>query len=126
MIDGAWEVGTGLRLTLGAQSDESWSGTFHIADAAVCAGHFPNAPIVPAIAVLSVVEAALAAWRDTSVTAWSGVRFRAPLAPGDTCSVELTARPEGTIWFDLCRGDKAVATGRLTTAHDATDTEQPQ
>src|SRR5437762_14136205 len=92
------------------------------ADHPSLAGHFPGAPIVPAVVVLEEVAAALAEWRQGSeLTGIPSVKFIAPIKPGQTFIVgfDLKNTPGNQIDF-WCRlhGRVAVA-GRLAISSGA-------
>ena len=116
MTEPGIDVGAGLVLRCTARADTSWRGTLEVAGPAVCEGHFPAAPIVPAVAVLAAVEAGVRAWRGRAVAAWAAIRFRAPLTPGARCDLEFGVRPSGDLEFRVATSEGPVASGRLTEA----------
>jgi len=59
-------------------------------------GHFPEAPVLPAIAILSMVRDAIShheaeQGREIKVTAIHRVRFRLPAKPGDLLKITATS-----------------------------------
>jgi 3-hydroxymyristoyl/3-hydroxydecanoyl-(acyl carrier protein) dehydratase len=85
------------------------------ADHPVFDGHFPGAPLLPGVLLLSeVLEAAIAGgW--TAPLQIAAAKFLAPVRPGSTLAIELAVQPGGqSATFDVRCGDECVATGRLT------------
>jgi 3-hydroxymyristoyl/3-hydroxydecanoyl-(acyl carrier protein) dehydratase len=88
------------------------------------AGHFPGDPVVPGVVVLEhvidVISRRGAAKPLTSgvtrVRRIDGVKFLAPLRPGDELDIELEPVEAGTVRF-VCRcADRLIATGTLQMA----------
>jgi 3-hydroxymyristoyl/3-hydroxydecanoyl-(acyl carrier protein) dehydratase len=78
-------------------------------------GHFPGAPLLPGVMLLSeVLEAVISAgWAAPLQIA--SAKFLAPVRPGSDIVIELTLQPgERSATFDVHSGDECVATGRLT------------
>jgi 3-hydroxyacyl-[acyl-carrier-protein] dehydratase len=79
-------------------------------------GHFPDAPVVPAVVILDEVVAALAQWRgDCQLTAIPTVKFLAPLKPGEAFTISLSTQEAANEEFDFsCRvGNRTIVQGRL-------------
>jgi 3-hydroxyacyl-[acyl-carrier-protein] dehydratase len=79
-------------------------------------GHFPGAPIVPAVVVLEEVAAALAEWRQGSqLTGISSVKFIGPIKPGKSFIVGFDSTNTAGNQIDFCcRLDgRVVVEGRL-------------
>lgn len=77
-------------------------------------GHFPGAPLLPGVLLLSeVLEAAIAGgWAAPLQIA--SAKFLAPVRPDSTIVIELAMQPgERSATFDVRCGDACVATGRL-------------
>ena len=86
------------------------------ADHPSLAGHFPGAPIVPAVVILDEVAAALTEWQnDSRIAEISTVKFLAPLQPEQPFTILLSAREEVDDQFNFsCRtGDRTIVQGRL-------------
>ncbi|HEY4281566.1 MAG TPA: hypothetical protein VGM62_00775 [Chthoniobacterales bacterium] len=79
-------------------------------------GHFPGAPIVPAVVILDDVATALAEWQnDSRIAEISTVKFLAPLKPEQPFTILLSTREETDDQFDFsCRTeDRIIVQGRL-------------
>ncbi|MFL6515909.1 MAG: hydroxymyristoyl-ACP dehydratase [Chthoniobacterales bacterium] len=79
-------------------------------------GHFPGAPIVPAVVVLDEIGAAIAEWQpEVEITGIAMAKFLAPLRPGETFAIELEAQTEAAGHVDVtCRmDDRILVQGRL-------------
>jgi len=97
------------------------------ADHPSLAGHFPDAPIVPAVVILGEVSAALVEWRgDVRIIAIPAVKFLAALKPDQPFTIVLSdGEPSAQSEVDfscLIDGQTAVR-GRLiigsqSTLHD--------
>jgi 3-hydroxyacyl-[acyl-carrier-protein] dehydratase len=89
-------------------------------------GHFPGAPIVPAVVILDEVLAALNEWRpDSRLIGIRAVKFLAPLRPaqqfticlsatnGDESEMDVRCRVEGGVIVEgrlrICRGSGTCA-----------------
>ena len=90
------------------------SFTFAAGDA-VFEGHFPGRPLVPAVALLAEVMAAVQAHTALDAAAWtlSSAKFLAPAGPG----TELTLAHEETSGghrFEIRAGETVVESGTLS------------
>lgn len=86
------------------------------ADHPSLAGHFPGAPIVPAVVILDEVAAALAQWRDNAqLVAIKTVKFLAPLKPEQSFTIRLSApEPQNDeVDFRCHTTDRVIVQGRL-------------
>jgi 3-hydroxymyristoyl/3-hydroxydecanoyl-(acyl carrier protein) dehydratase len=78
-------------------------------------GHFPGRPILPGIAELALVAAALSpAGATGDLSAIPFVRFRGLVLPGDVLEIEASPRGEGDIRFEARRAGAVVANGAVT------------
>ena len=80
------------------------------------AGHFPGAPILPAVLLLDEIVCALD--RDGSPQGgghWqiSTAKFVRPVRPGETLTFAHERLPNGSIRFSVLRGGQRVAHGVL-------------
>jgi 3-hydroxyacyl-[acyl-carrier-protein] dehydratase len=78
-------------------------------------GHFPGAPIVPAVVILDEVAAALGHWRsDVQITGIPIVKFVAALKPDQSFSIVLSTRQvENEVDFSCRVETRTVVQGRL-------------
>jgi polyprenyl-phospho-N-acetylgalactosaminyl synthase len=82
------------------------------------AGHFPGAPIVPAVVQLQLVEMLLQScpgW-PARVTGGSAIKFSRRVLPGSELRIRLARSAPGTIKFTLEQEAGVVARGTLQTA----------
>jgi 3-hydroxymyristoyl/3-hydroxydecanoyl-(acyl carrier protein) dehydratase len=87
------------------------------ADGPLFEGHFPGRPILPGIAELVLVAAALAeegVGAGAGVSAIPFVRFRGLVLPGDALEVNAVPRGEGGVRFEVRRAGEVVANGAMT------------
>jgi 3-hydroxymyristoyl/3-hydroxydecanoyl-(acyl carrier protein) dehydratase len=80
-------------------------------------GHFPGNPIVPAVVLLERVAEAIeqAFGPQARLARLPGVKFHAPLAPGERFRIVLEQPETGMIRFSLVRGGKTIAAGSAET-----------
>ena len=84
------------------------------ADHPALAGHFPGNPIVPAVVLLSRVCVAVAGACGADVVGLPGVKFLAPLAPGEHFDIEFEEPgTSGAVKFSVVRGATVIAAGAL-------------
>lgn len=84
------------------------------------AGHFPDAPIMPAVAQLQMAEALLQTrsdWPDR-LSGGSAIKFLRRVAPGSELQIRLAHDTPGTLRFTLEQDGCVVAKGTLQTAGD--------
>ncbi len=82
-------------------------------------GHFPNEPILPGIAILSMVTDVIRHYESEKgkkirMAAIKRVRFRLPVRPGETLAISPSLPREGeelTYNFKVTAGGKTVCTG---------------
>jgi 3-hydroxyacyl-[acyl-carrier-protein] dehydratase len=85
-------------------------------------GHFPGNPIIPAVVLLDeVLHAASLQTRSTTSTApvrWhiGNAKFHRPIRASEPLSLELDARPDGSVRFALRCAGALVAQGLLLRA----------
>ena len=79
-------------------------------------GHFPGAPIVPAVVILDEIASALAEWqRDYQISAINTLKFLAPLRPDQPFVISFSANQQPASEIDVsCRiEDQVIVQGRL-------------
>jgi 3-hydroxymyristoyl/3-hydroxydecanoyl-(acyl carrier protein) dehydratase len=83
-------------------------------------GHFPNMPILPGVAQLTLVMDLLkrAMQRSIVIRSASRVRFKQMIRPDDTITVSLspTQKDAATYGFRLSNGSELVCSGTITIA----------
>lgn len=85
---------------------------FHIrADHPCLAGHFPGAPVVPAVIILDeVLSAAALVQRRLHVESLVQAKFVRPLLPGTEATISIEWR-ESSLSFNVACGDDTIAVG---------------
>ncbi len=73
-------------------------------------GHFPGRPLVPGVVMLEQVAQALRAWRGQRLARVAEAKFLAPLLPGETAVVRLSAA-DARVRFEIRRDDSLLARG---------------
>jgi 3-hydroxymyristoyl/3-hydroxydecanoyl-(acyl carrier protein) dehydratase len=84
-------------------------------------GHFPGAPIVPAVVILDEVLAAVREWRaDSRLIGIPVAKFLAPLRPDHPFTISLSAKSDAPneIGFHCRLADRLIAEGRLQIDRD--------
>jgi acyl-coenzyme A synthetase/AMP-(fatty) acid ligase len=76
------------------------------------AGHFPGQPVLPGVVLLSMVMEALQPRLGTTAQI-DQAKFLAPVLPGDTLALTVTAQGSA-LQFELTRQGKPVARGQLS------------
>jgi len=79
-------------------------------------GHFPGAPIVPAVVILDKVAAALSEWRrDARIVGIPTVKFTAVIKPEQPFTIVLSSdgTPENELNFRCLIDDRSAVRGRL-------------
>lgn len=82
-------------------------------------GHFPGAPLVPAVVILDEVLAALIEWhQDSQLIGIQTVKFLAPLQPEQAFTISLSARNEHPAEVKFCcrAQDRVIVEGQLEVA----------
>lgn len=83
-------------------------------------GHFPNMPILPGVAQLTLVADLLnrALERSVVIRSVSRVRFKQMIRPADTITVSLSPKQKdaATYGFRLSNGSELVCSGAITIA----------
>lgn len=79
------------------------------------AGHFPGAPILPAVLLLDEMLRAVAGQHASAGGLWriGAAKFLKPVRPGETLTFEHDALPSGSISFRISSGAHPVAQGLL-------------
>ncbi len=109
------------RFALQTLADRDGDAVFDIpADHPTFAGHFPGHPVLPGVAVLSLVMQALAARpllaeRVGDTPRIDNAKFLHPVGPGAQLRVALRAHGSG-VAFEVFGGDTPVARGQLAPA----------
>lgn len=77
------------------------------------AGHFPGAPILPAVVLLAEALAAVTNASGTEARDWSvaQAKFLRAVLPGTDLTVAHEATPEGGVRFEIASAEGVVATG---------------
>ena len=85
------------------------------ADHPALAGHFPGRPVVPGVALLDRVAAALEQCQGRSLVGLPQVKFLQPLLPGQEAELIVTRDAE-RIGFSIVHGSTQIATGSIEVA----------
>jgi 3-hydroxymyristoyl/3-hydroxydecanoyl-(acyl carrier protein) dehydratase len=97
--------------------EEGWHHASHkfAADHPTAAGHFPGNPIIPGAVLLDdVVRVIAAAYKQTAEQgALQGVKFLAPLRPGDTLEIRWNEMHSQGIKFECLQAGKRALSGTL-------------
>ena len=98
---------------LTALADTTAPTTLHVPhDHPSFAGHFPGQPVLPGVVLLSMVMEALQSRLGTPAQI-DQAKFLAPVLPGDTLALAVTAQGNG-LRFELTRDNTPVARGQLS------------
>lgn len=78
-------------------------------------GHFDEAPVLPAIGVLTFVSSVLEEVAGPgSIVAIDEIRFASPIAPAERAAIRLESRDDAGRWtFVVTSGGETCASGRL-------------
>jgi 3-hydroxyacyl-[acyl-carrier-protein] dehydratase len=79
-------------------------------------GHFPGAPIVPAVLILDEIVTAIAEWLpECQLAGITATKFLAPLKPGQPFTIRLETLDDVREQIDVsCRvADRLIVQGRL-------------
>jgi 3-hydroxymyristoyl/3-hydroxydecanoyl-(acyl carrier protein) dehydratase len=85
-------------------------------------GHFPSAPLVPGVVILDEVAAVVdECWQNSQLSGIRGVKFLAPLKPGQLFTIALAAASEGDGEITFCcrAGERVIVEGRLAVVRGA-------
>jgi 3-hydroxymyristoyl/3-hydroxydecanoyl-(acyl carrier protein) dehydratase len=90
------------------------------------AGHFPGTPIVPGALLLDEAVRVLAEAGDCGAARCeiAAAKFLSVVRPGEPLSVEHERCDDGWVRFVIRAADRTVASGRLTWAAIARDTDR--
>ncbi len=83
-------------------------------DTAWLSGHFPDAPVLPAVAQLDaiVLPACASAWAELGAPRrMERLKFRKPIGPGDRLELHLVRVEAARVGFELHRGAELCASG---------------
>jgi 3-hydroxymyristoyl/3-hydroxydecanoyl-(acyl carrier protein) dehydratase len=85
------------------------------ADHPTYAGHFPGAPILPAVVLLDATLRQIEQSYDRRASRWTvaAAKFQSAVRPGEALTLEHEQLPNGSIRFAIRTGGRAVATGVL-------------
>ena len=76
-------------------------------------GHFPGAPLVPGVLILTRVLTAAASIFGCEARTVSVAKFQAPLKPGESYAIHLDRGTERNVRFEVTRGPDAIARGSI-------------
>lgn len=91
------------------------------ADHPAYAGHFPGAPVLPAVVLLDAVLRELGQPEGTPLPRWQigSAKFLSAVRPGEPVSLEREPLPNGSLRFVIRAGERTVAQGLLTPSSTA-------
>jgi 3-hydroxymyristoyl/3-hydroxydecanoyl-(acyl carrier protein) dehydratase len=80
------------------------------------AGHFPGAPVLPAVVLLDATLEAIELASGQPCKRWqiASAKFPSAVRPGETLTLEHEQLPNGSIRFAVRTTGRAVANGHLT------------
>ena len=81
-------------------------------------GHFPDLPLMPAVAQIEMIRELLEKHADwnTTIAGGSGLKFSGRIQPNDRLTIRLQRRPSGDISFSVENRDAVVSKGILQLA----------
>ena len=83
-------------------------------------GHFAGNPVVPAVIILEMVLEAIRRWKvGVDVSGVPYAKFRAPLPPDVSFTIDLRELGDCAIGFECRRGDLVFAQGKADLATPA-------
>jgi 3-hydroxyacyl-[acyl-carrier-protein] dehydratase len=76
-------------------------------------GHFPGNPIVPAVVILTELEATIreALGHSAELIGLPSVKFVSPLRPGELCRIVLSPSGSVDFRFTVTSGERTIVTG---------------
>jgi 3-hydroxymyristoyl/3-hydroxydecanoyl-(acyl carrier protein) dehydratase len=80
-----------------------------------CEGHFPDAPVLPAVVLLDLVLTALEGTGSPALTVTSA-KFLSPVRPGQSLTLAHESAGGGGLRFTLQRAGQTVVSGLLRPA----------
>lgn len=80
-------------------------------------GHFPGRPILPGVALLdrALLDAARHFGLDAAMLRVASTKFLSPVAPGETLTLVLQRKANGSVQFDIRGKQRTVASGAFAT-----------
>jgi len=86
-------------------------------------GHFPNMPIMPAVAQIEMIQSLLqqhSPW-EPSINDGSKIKFSGRIVPGDILAIHLQYKPGKKIGFEIRKDTVVVASGNFGVAEGIDD-----
>ena len=102
-----------------SEDGETLSGSCLVAaDMPFFNGHFPDLPIMPAVAQIEMIRELLEKHADwnTTIAGGSGLKFSGRIQPNDNLTIRLQRRSSGDISFSVENKTTVVSKGMLQSA----------